>query len=227
MKNNNNMIFLSHALSEKTPLYGNGSGIKFTSDKKIKNGDSCNTMNLSFPNHSSTHIDFPCHFNQNGKSLNDYPASFWEFNSVELLDLSGDVSDCQIIGPGSIKEIKNPEADLLLIKTGYGEFRGSDRYTITPPGLSSKLAPFLRENFPKLRCLGMDLISISSYSNRVEGRKAHHAFLNPLKSNPILLIEDMKLSNNKIIEKVIISPLQIDKADGSPCTILAYTKNEN
>ena len=39
-------------------------------------GDSCNTMHLSFPNHSGTHIDFPCHFDKDGKNLNDYPASF-------------------------------------------------------------------------------------------------------------------------------------------------------
>ena len=70
------MKYLSYFLSESTPLYGNGSGIRFTKDKNICNGDSCNTTNLVFPNHSSTHIDFPYHFNIDGKTLNDYPASF-------------------------------------------------------------------------------------------------------------------------------------------------------
>ena len=68
----------------------------------------------------------------------------------------------------------------------------------------------------------MDLISISSYSNREEGRKAHHAYLNPKSGKPVLLIEDMKLSSISHLKKVIVAPLLVDKADGVPCTILGY-----
>ena len=120
--------------------------------------------------------------------------------------------------------IENSETDLLLIKTGYSAYRGTNRYTLTPPGLSADLAPFLRMNLPKLRCIGMDLISISSYNNREEGRRAHHAFLNPFEGDPILLIEDMKLDTNGPFEKIIVAPILIDDADGAPCTVLAYTK---
>ena len=217
------MKYLSYFLSESTPLYGNGSGIRFTKDKNICNGDSCNTTNLVFPNHSSTHIDFPYHFNIDGKTLNDYPASFWEFNNIELINLSGKVDDCQIIGPELFPDLENLDADLLLLKTGYGAKRGTDHYTLTPPGLSYELASFFRSKFPKLRCIGMDLISVSSYSNRLEGRKAHHAFLNPEEGDPILLIEDMKLDTVGPFSKIIVAPLLIDKADGVPCTVIAHT----
>ena len=67
----------------------------------------------------------------------------------------------------------------------------------------------------------MDLISVSSYSNREEGRKAHHAFLNPEVGEPILLIEDMKLDLDTSFTKVIVSPLRIEKADGVPVTVFA------
>ena len=70
----------------------------------------------------------------------------------------------------------------------------------------------------------MDLISVSSYSNRSEGRKAHQAFLKPEIGNPILLVEDMKLNIKGPFSKVIVAPLLIDKADGAPCTVLAYTE---
>ena len=70
----------------------------------------------------------------------------------------------------------------------------------------------------------MDLISVSSYSNRNEGRKAHHAFLNSEEGEPILLIEDMKLDVFDLISKVIVAPLRIEKADGTPCTVMAYTE---
>ena len=89
--------YLSHYLSEKTPLYGNGEGIHFTSDKEIEKGDSCNTTNLTFPNHSGTHIDFPYHFNPDGKTLNDFPVSYWQFDQVKMADLTGKVNDGQII----------------------------------------------------------------------------------------------------------------------------------
>ena len=218
------MKYLSYFISEKTPLYGNGTGIKFTPDKKMSKDDSCNTMNLSFPNHSGTHIDFPYHFSLDGKTLNDYPASYWQFDHIDLIDLSGKVDDCQIIGTEIFFSLENSDTDLLLIKTGYGAWRGTDRYTLTPPGLSADLAPFLRRKFPKLRCIGMDLISVSSYSNREEGREAHHSFLKPIEGDPILLIEDMKLDTNGPFNKVIVAPLLIDNADGAPCTVLAYTK---
>ena len=122
------MIYLSYFLSEKTPLYGNETGIAFTSDKEISNGASCNTMNLSFPNHIGTHIDFPYHINLQGKRLNDYPVEFWEFDHIEIVDLSGRVNDCQLIEPEMVPSIENKEIDLLLIKTGYGRYRGTDRF---------------------------------------------------------------------------------------------------
>jgi arylformamidase len=222
MTKNRMIHYLSYPLSESTPLYGNGEGIKFLLEKQIIHGDSCNTMNLTFPNHSGTHIDAPFHFDPDGKTIDGYPAEFWEFNEVELIDLSGTVNDSQIIVPDKFPEPINCEADLVLIKTGYGVFRKTDRYTITPPGLSADLAPYFRQKYPKLRCVGMDLISVSSYCNRSEGRKAHHAFLNPDEGTPILLIEDMKLDIDGPFKKIIVAPLLIEIADGAPCTVFAF-----
>ena len=179
-------------------------------------------MNITFPNHTGTHIDLPSHFDPNGISLSDYPPNFWEFNQVELVDLSNKIKECELISSDKFLKITNPEIDLLLIKTGFWKFRGTDKYTLTPPGISSKVAEYLRRKFPKLRCIGMDIISISSFSHRDEGRKAHHAFLNPENGNPILLIEDMNLGNAISFKKVIVAPLMIQNADGTPCTIFGY-----
>ena len=218
-----NIEYLSYFISENTPLYGNGSGIKFLKDKEIVNGDSCNTMDIKFPNHAGTHIDLPYHFNQKGKTLNDYKPSFWCFNEIHLLDISNDVTEKQIITPDLFYEIENKSLDLLLIKTGYGSHRGNNKYTLTPPGLSYQLPDFFRSNFPNLRCVGVDLISITSYANRAHGKKAHNTFLNPQKGEPIIIIEDMNLKISSKIKKVIVAPLLIDNADGTPCTVIAFT----
>ena len=220
--NNKKIEYLNYNLSEDTPLYGNGSGIEFKPEKEIAKGDSCNTLILTFPNHSGTHIDFPCHFKPNGETNNDYSPDFWEFENVDLIDFSNKVEDNQLIGPDIFLDNQNENTELLLIRTGYHLHRGTDRYTLTPPGLSPDLASFLRLKYPKLRCIGLDIISISSYGNREAGREAHHAFLNPKNGQPILLIEDMKLEGKGPYDKVIVAPLMIDKADGAPCTVLAY-----
>ena len=70
--------------------------------------------------------------------------------------------------------------------------------------------------------MGFDSVSVSSFSNRMLGREAHKAFLDPL--NPILLLEDMDLtllSEDSKIKKLDIAPLRISKCDGLPCTIIA------
>jgi len=216
--------YLSYNISEDTPLYGNSKGIIISADKQIQEGDSCNTLNFQFSNHTGTHIDFPRHFDASGKTINDYNAEFWQFDNIEVIDLSGKINDSEIIGTKYFENLTNKTIDLLLIKTGYGKFRSTKKYTITPPGISSKLAPFFRKKFPNLRCIGMDLISISSYANREEGRKAHHAFLNSNEGSPILLLEDMKLDSTGPFSRVIIAPLLLDKADGAPCTVFGFKK---
>ena len=192
------MKYLPLYISEDTPLYGNVTGMHFSPGKKMSN---CNTMTLSFPTYNGTHIDLPYHYKTGGITLNNYHAEYWQFDHVEMVDLSGEVGNCQIIGPELFSGLGNLATDLLMIKTGNSMEGGTDRYTLTPLGLSAELAPFLKMVFPKLRCIGMDLISVSSYSKREEERKAHNIFLNPDKGEPILLNEDMKLDMDDHLNK--------------------------
>lgn len=218
------ILHLSYFLSDSTPLYGKSIGIKINKEKSMIKGDNCNTTLITLPSHAGTHIDAPYHFDPSGKTISDYPAYFWIFNDVEIIDISNRVNDSQMIEPGMLRELYNHNVDLLIIKTGYGKFRGTDQYTLTPPGISSAVANWIREKYCSVRCLGMDLISVSSYSNREKGRKAHQAFLRPEEGEPILLIEDMKLDSVGPLEKVIVSPLLIDSSDGAPCTVLGIAK---
>jgi arylformamidase len=216
--------YLSYPLSENTPLYGGGSGISIQPEHEMAKGDSCNTLKLNLSNHSGTHIDFPVHFNINGKTLSDYSPDFFLFMAVELIDLSGFVNDCDIIDSHLFPEVINEKAELVMIKTGYADYRGTDRFNLTPPGLSHNLAEYFRSSYPRLRCVGVDLISISGYCNRPEGRLAHKSFLNPDIGEPILLIEDMNLEPYQSGMKVIVAPLLIKDADGAPCTVMAFEK---
>jgi kynurenine formamidase len=216
------MVYLSYELSESTPLYGGSKDVKLVQARQMIKGDTCNIMNLSFPTHCGTHIDLPYHFDPEGQTLSDYSADPWLFDKIEVIDISGKVNDKQMIKQDMFPQFNKKDIDLLLIKTGYGQYRGTDRYTMTPPGIASEVADWLRVTHPTVRCVGMDLISVSSFSNREEGRRAHRAFLAPESGKPILLLEDVKLEHNGPYERVIIAPLLIEGADGAPCTVFGF-----
>lgn len=213
-------IYLSYQISENTPLYGNSSGIEIKPQQQQSKGNSCNSMTWKFSNHTGTHVDCPRHFTPHGQTVTDYPPEFWVFNKIEIVDISDTVYDCQVIEPEIIPDFRIREPELVLFHTGYGKFRGTDKYTLTPPGFSENIYYWLKKNYPSVRCIGMDIISISSFCNRTEGRKAHKAFLAPKHGEPVLIIEDMNLNFTCELRQVIVAPLLVNNADGSPCTVI-------
>ena len=77
--------YLSYYINESTPIYGGKKSIFIDHSSQIVNGDSSNSKYLKIPNHAGTHIDFPNHFSDHGKIINDYPASFWKFKDVYII----------------------------------------------------------------------------------------------------------------------------------------------
>lgn len=215
------LIFLSHFYNDQTPGYGGKKDFFLEKSKCLHLGDSCNQLKITLSNHVGTHIDTPHHFFEKGKTLSDYPAGFWVFNKVSLIEL--DLMPCELITSAHVKLKINSECELLLLKTGFEKKRQEDIYWKENPGLSADLGEYLRENFPKVRVVGGDFISATCFSKREEGRLAHQAFLSPeKKNNPILIIEDMKLDQlAKNPQRVIVSPLLISGADGAPVTVMA------
>jgi arylformamidase len=218
------MIYLSHFLSEETPLYGGTGSITFRPENTIAKGASSNTCRYSFSNHSGTHIDFPLHFSNNGKSLNHYQPSDWIFSNVYVISIPVEMN--QIIGKQHIRIEEIPEnTDLLLLVTGFGKFRKDEIYWKNNPGLASSLAGAMKERCQNLRAIGFDFISLSSFQNRRLGRIAHNEFLI---NSDILIIEDMKLDDigNHAITRCIALPLQVENADGGPISVIAELSND-
>jgi len=212
-------LFLSYYINETTPLYGGEKAILVEKRSEISKGASSNTKYLKLPNHSGTHIDFPNHFSDAGKRINDYPASFWKFNRVHVIPYTA--KNDEIIDEVLVKNYVIPvDTEFLIINTGFGNCREETAYWNNNPGLSPSLATPLKIRCPNLKAVGFDFISVSSFQNRLLGRAAHKAFL---LDNDILLIEDMKLDelNEKKIKSITALPLMIDKIDGSPISIIA------
>lgn len=213
-------VYLSHFLDENTPLYGGAKGVQVQPDKKMHCGDSCNTLKLSLPNHSGTHIDLPFHFVPDGKKLEDFPANYWVMKShflIELPQITGTLINLDLMIP----QLKSaPDSiEILLIKTGLESRRMNDAYWNNYPGLDPQSAKYLRDRFPNLKAVGLDTISASSILNREAGRVAHREFL----SREILIIEDMRMEDySSTLKWIFVSPLLIKGADGVPVTITGF-----
>lgn len=217
---NQRVIWLSHPLSPDTPAYGGGEGMRIEPITRIAAGHTANTSRLILPNHLGTHVDAPRHFFDSGPSLTDYPPEFWVFENPLLVDVPGD--DGYLIGPKDVEKSLTSETDLLLLKTGYERYRGESRYWEHNPGLAPELGIWLRDHFPKLRVIGMDVISVTSWHHREEGRAAHRALLDPNGRNrPVLPVEDMALAHmDEPLGKVIIGPLSVCELDAGLCTAI-------
>ncbi len=206
-------LFLSYFINSNTPVYGGKkNALEIVRESSINNGDSSNSSKYSFNSHIGTHIDFPLHFSNSGLACSDYCSSFWIFNDVGFVNSNVENFEQNIDNLSS-------EIEILLLKTSFGENRGSDIYLYNQPVIPSTWATMLKKKFPKLRVFGFDLISLTSKLDRDEGKKAHKSFL---LENDILILEDMNLSELDLCpNKIIISPLLIEKSDGVPCTVIA------
>lgn len=209
-----NPLYLSYFLSENTPAYGGQKGMfSLKKIRQISDGDTSNNSAFDLSSHIGTHIDFPLHFSNKGKSCENYEPSFWIFNKIGFINCSID----EIVN--KIENLPN-DIELLIFKTGFGKERYNKIYWECQPIIKSELAFILKKRFPFLRVFGFDMISLTSKLDRLEGKKAHFSFLI---ENDILVLEDMDLSNLKETpDRVIIAPLLIEGADGSPCTVIAY-----
>ncbi len=214
--------YLSHPLSPETPSYGNRDKVILDPKSSINNGDSSNTTDFRLTNnHIGTHIDVPRHFYKNGSTLTDFSPEDWLFSKVSLIDIPCETG--RLIEISDIEELNiNTDVDLLLIRTGFENFRYANKYWNAYPGIAESTCEYLRTHFIKLRAVGFDFISLTSPLFKKEGKKAHLSLLNEQDGRPIFIVEDMKLAHLKSTpEEVVISPLLLKNGNGGPVTVFA------
>lgn len=213
-------IFISHDLSTCTPAYAGGKGIEIKKVKSMCNGDSCNQLQLSMSNHIGTHVDVPAHFVQDGKTITDYAPDDWIFNHCCLIDIPCEPG--QVINDDTIKFTKpDYECELLIIRTGFEQYRQDDLYWQQSPIFHKSLGSFFDAQFQQLKAIAFDCISLSSLTDRNMGRDAHKEIL----GRGIRIFEDVKLSHLESAPvKVLAFPLLLEHSDGSQVTIIAKIK---
>jgi arylformamidase len=218
--NKHKYISLSHWIDELSPTYANQGGFKRESLSSIKKGRTANSEFWKFNNHIGTHIDYPKHFNDSGKSSSDFIDSFFIFKKIGLIFLDKTPEPNQSIDYKLLKnklENLNNDVEIIILKTGFEKFRNSKTYWNNNPSFDCDIPLNLKKRFSNLKVFGFDTISLTSINDREMGKKAHLEFLK--KDPTVLIIEDMRLS---LLEKsyfpleLYIFPLMIKDADGSP-----------
>lgn len=219
-------IYLSHVLAADTPLYGGRGSVRITRARSIAAGDAANSSELALPAHSGTHIDAPRHFVEAGMTLEDFPADYWRATRPRLISCGCEPGE--LLGlrqlQGQLEELP-ADCDALFLRSGFERFRASDPVTYMQrgPGLAPDLGRWLRQH-RRLKFIGMDFVSASSFLHRAIGHEAHGEFLAPNAAGqaPVLLVEDMALGELRGNPKeVYCIPLRFTEADGAPITALA------
>ncbi len=214
------IAWLSHVMTEKTPAYGGGKGLEIISEKQISSGDTCNTTQWRLSSHIGSHVDAPKHFDDHGVTIDQYDPGEWIFNKPYIIDVM--VKDAEIIGVEHIErsDITVHDVDFFIIRTGFEQFRNDRRYWEQQPAYHPDLAQYLGRRFPSFSSIGMDTISVSSVQHRVLGRDAHHAFLD----KGYRIFEDLHLKDIPVgkLKKVIALPIRVLNGDGAPCTLIGW-----
>jgi len=212
--------FLSHVVGADIPVYGGRGAVITEAVKSVARGDSANVHRFTMENHWGTHVDCPAHFFDGGLGVTDYAAREWVFGKPQVVQVK--LSPSETLESGDWMDEIRSDTDMLLIRSGWSAIRGDDKYSLENPGIAPEAAVWLRRERPSVKVIGIDWISVSSYTNRPLGRMTHKAFLNPAGvGHPIRIVEDMEIPPREAgLSAVWVFPLRVEGLDGAPCTVV-------
>lgn len=216
---------ISYPISKNSPGWPGNPTYSAEPFTTIAGGAVANTYMLHLFNHFASHLDSPRHFNENGKTVLEMSFDEFFYDRPLLLDIPKKAEE--LIMPGDLEMYadKIRKADLLLIRTGFEEYRITDpmKYIEHGPGIHSSTAKYLMDTYcGTLKAIGFDFVSLASYSNVEDGDEAHRIMLGKYHNNRYInIIEDLTLKDLKegAFTKAAAVPLRLEDADSSPVTM--------
>lgn len=161
---------------------------------------------LELGTHAGTHVDAPAHTEADGETLGAYGPGDLAF--------AARVADCTDRGPREAIEraaLGDLDCGLLVVRTGWGEHWGGDRYLDHP-----YLAPTAAEALADAG-VAVALDAPSPDPSRGESLAAHHALLGA----GLPVVENLAgLAALPERVHVTVAPLPVD-ADGAPARVVA------
>jgi kynurenine formamidase len=179
--------------------------------------DGCSVQTISCCNHLGTHLDAPSHFLAQGLTVEELPLSAL-IGPALILDLSPCVERGRI-EPEDIKaRLPKEHPERIILRTGWAERFDSGGYFEGFPVLSLEAARYLAGL--KIRLLGMDTPSPSPFDD------PDHLIHKALLGEGIVIVEGLRrledIPGNTF--EIVVLPLPIQGASGSPCRAVARVR---
>jgi Predicted metal-dependent hydrolase len=216
---------LSYPLNDKAPVWPGNPKMEIEPFTLIAKGDVANQYQLKIFNHFGSHMDGPKHFNDKGPRLAELPLETFIYEKPLLLDIPKTFREMVTAEDLRPFASKIKDADLLMIRSGFSAQRANNpqRYAAEGPGFSAEAAKYVMDEFPGLKAVALDWISLASYAHNEEGILAHQYMLGMFHDRYVCIIEDLDFSglDPERLEKVFAMPLFIEGPDSCPVTVLA------
>lgn len=169
---------------------------------------------MTMYSHTGTHVDAPAHMLSQGIYLDDLAIDKF-IGKATMLDFSNkNISSIDVEDLKSFEDKIN-KVEFIIIKTGWSNFWGSERYYEPFPALTSAAAKWLTKF--RLKGIGLDTISIDHI--KTTEFLVHKTLL----QKNILIIENLTNLDCIKNEFFILSamPLKTKEADGAPVRAVA------
>lgn len=208
------IIDLTHTISGEMPVYPGTEKPKLSAANTIA-ADGFKETILNMYSHTGTHTDSPAHLFENGKSLDEFPASMFCGKAV-MLDCRNVCANTRI-GAKILAEIsdKLENVDFLILRTGWEKYWNDEKYFSDYPCIDTEAAEFLVKI--GLKGIGVDAISVDPVGVPLDVHKIL------LGTDNFIIIEN--LCNLEEIENDVFDfcalPLKFRDADGAPTRAVA------
>lgn len=202
---------VSYPFWQGMAIYPNNPSYGIERTQMLEHGDGANVSKITLGTHTGTHIDAPCHFLQDGKTVDEIPLERMN-GAGRVLDLTGR----DRITVEDLEKQKIKEDEILLFKTD-----NSARYAGVNI-LSEHVSPdygaarYLAEK--KIRMVGTDYMTIERpRAMRESGQSVHKTLLRA----GIVILEALDLRVVPAGEYVVhCFPLRLAGADGAPARVV-------
>ena len=186
---------LSYPIKDGEPTWPGNPTCSLQSHTSIAKGDTANTATIHLFNHYGTHLDGPMHFNPNGISLDKIPMERFFYQKPLVIDIPKKAGEK--ILPEDLIPYKDQiaQADRFSFYAPAWKIRKSNPsvYENNGPAVGSTAAAYLRENFLDLKAIGLDFVSLASYSDGKDGDLAHQIMLGMYQPGYICIVEDINM----------------------------------
>ena len=128
---------LTHAIESGMPVYPGDPEVSVDAAETF-DADGCRVSRLACGSHAGTHVDAPSHTEEDGATLESYPASAFVRDAVVVdctdLDAREPIPAERVPGSETAPAGSDtaPDADCAVFRTGWSQHWGTDRYRDHP-----------------------------------------------------------------------------------------------